>query len=124
MPKFTSINSFLIFIYFFLFDLATNNKIKIFWRIIIAIFLTLMLFPSVSIVYCVDNVITDPQFSLGSETVGPELVPKEENAPTVIHHIIAISIPVVIALLIIWRFSKGDHSVVNNSGPTLLIRNE
>ena len=124
MRKFSSINSFLIFIYFSLFDLATNAKIKIFWRIIIAVFLTLVLFPSVSIIYCVDNVITDPQFCLGSETVAPELVPKEENAPTVIHHIIAISIPVVIALLIIWRFSKGDHSVVNNSGPTLLIRNE
>jgi hypothetical protein len=128
MRKSSSINSFLISIYFSLFNIVANPRMGIVCRIFVCVVLNVVAFPCFSMVYCIDDVIIGSESSLNSETVALETKPpgpisNKENIPTLTHHIIAVSSLLIIAGVIIWRLFKGDSSAANASNPVLLIRN-
>jgi hypothetical protein len=127
MRKSSFINSSLIYLYFLLWGLGINPRIGVVCRIAICLILTLFVSPCFSMAYCIDDVIAS-ELSSNSENVvletkSLEPVSNKENVPTFIHHAIAISSLLIIGLVIIWRFSKGDSSVVADN-PRMLLTNE
>ena len=111
MQKFSSMNSLLIALYFSLFKVITNPRLRIVWRIIIAMFLTILTCPFFSVAYLTDEMILGPEFSLNSETDVVEPISGKENVPKFTDHIIAITGIVIVAVFVLWRFSKGDSTV-------------
>jgi hypothetical protein len=126
MRKFSSINSFLISIYFYLYFIQLNPKLldpshlRIICGIMVTIILTIWM-SHFSVVYCLDEVI-DPDFCLNSETVALKPVSDQKNLPTFTDHVIAVSGLVMITLFIIWRFSKGDSTALAVN-PKIMISN-
>jgi hypothetical protein len=124
MRKSSSINSFLISVYFSLFNIVANPHMGIVCRILVCVVLNIVVFPCFSMVYCIDDVIIGSESSLDSETKPPGPILNKENIPTLTHHIIAVSSLLIIAGVIIWRLFKGDSSAANASNAVLLIRND
>jgi hypothetical protein len=113
MRKSSSINSFLISICSCINTLRNNPRMRVIWCIVFSVVLTIVLFPSLSVVYLVDEVISS-EFYLNSETLALEPIAKGEKIPSVTDHVLAVAILVVVVVIAIWRFSKGDSSVINH----------
>jgi hypothetical protein len=113
MRKSSSINSFLISISFSFTNLRNNPRMRVIWCIVFSMVFSMVLFPSLSVVYLVDEVISS-EFYLNSETLGLEPIAKGEKIPSVTDHVLAVAILVVVVVIAIWRFSKGDSSVINH----------
>ena len=113
MRKSSFINSSLISICSYINSVRSNSYMRVIWCIVFSMVITIVLSPYLSMVYLVDEVISS-EFYLNSETLGLEPIAKGEKIPSVTDHVVAVAILVVVIVIAIWRFSKGDSSAINH----------
>ncbi len=127
MRKFSSINSFLISIYFWLSNMGSNTHIRIVSRVIIAIMLTILVFSSFSVVYLTDDVMIDAGLkavaneAVANEAVANEDTFKEKNISVLDKKSKFLVVGIIIGIFLLVVLSGSSGAINTNVEPTSFI---